>query len=498
MKSLTPAVARALEVARLYAASGGAAEVLPEHVLHGLLEEEEGRATTVLTRAGLRWAEYLLGRVARAEEGPVLPLAGRTQETLRLARELAVDLTGESTLSSEPLLLALLRSDSALLVFLEQHGLSLAQLESSLEQQKPPIPSLDEPLELADSVETMDLARILDVGANRAREAMRIVEDYCRFVLDDAFLSGELKRLRHDFTAALEEFAPPGLLPARETLLDVGTTISTESERSRASLTDVVRVNLKRSQEALRSLEEFGKVAHPKLGEHLEQLRYRAYTLERAVLFVGDARQLLRQVRLYALLSGASCERSLSWTIEQAVLGGVTMIQLREKSLCDRDLFARAREVRRLTSRLGVLFIVNDRPDVARVVEADGVHLGQDDLPVKEARRVLGARAIIGVSTHNLEQVRRAVLDGASYLGVGPTFPSGTKSFEEFPGLAFVTSATAETALPAFVIGGVNLKTIEPAVRAGARRVAVSQAIAAADDPRATAAALLAMLPAGE
>ncbi len=151
--------------------------------------------------------------------------------------------------------------------------------------------------------------------------------------------------------------------------------------------------------------------------------------------------------------------------------------------------------MRRWTRRAGVLFIVNDRPDVARLVEADGVHLGQDDLPVREARRVLGAEALIGVSTHNVEQLRQAIRDGASYVGVGPTFLSGTKEFAELAGLDFVKVAAAETTLPAFAIGGVNLKTIGAALAAGATRVAVSQAIADADDPRAVAAALRRALP---
>jgi thiamine-phosphate pyrophosphorylase len=141
-----------------------------------------------------------------------------------------------------------------------------------------------------------------------------------------------------------------------------------------------------------------------------------------------------------------------------------------------------------------VLFVVNDRPDIARLVEADGVHLGQDDLPVKEARRIVGADALIGVSTHNLEQLRQAIRDGASYLGVGPTFPSGTKSFDEFPGLAFVRAAVAETSLPVFAIGGINRDRIAEVVAAGARRVAVSSGVAQADDPRRAAVELLAAL----
>ncbi len=148
-------------------------------------------------------------------------------------------------------------------------------------------------------------------------------------------------------------------------------------------------------------------------------------------------------------------------------------------------------DVRRWTHKAGVLFIVNDRPDIARLSEADGVHLGQDDLPIKDARRILGPDAIVGVSTHSLEEVRQAVLDGATYIGVGPTFPSATKAFDDFPGVDFVRAALDETSLPAFAIGGINLGTIAAVTAAGARRVAVSHAIARAEDPHAVAAALL-------
>ena len=106
------------------------------------------------------------------------------------------------------------------------------------------------------------------------------------------------------------------------------------------------------------------------------------------------------------------------------------------------------------------------------------------------ARRIVGPDLVIGVSTHSADQVRRAVLDGADYLGVGPTFPSTTKAFEVFAGLEFVRTATAETGLPAFVLGGVNADNIGQVVAAGGRRVAVSAAVALAEDPRAAAAAL--------
>ena len=146
---------------------------------------------------------------------------------------------------------------------------------------------------------------------------------------------------------------------------------------------------------------------------------------------------------------------------------------------------------------LGVPLLINDRADVAFAAGADGVHLGQDDMSLKAAQRIMGPDALIGVSTHDLDQLRQAVFDGASYIGVGPTFVSGTKEFPELAGLDFVRQATVATSLPAFVIGGVTLETIGAAVAAGARRAAVSQAICEADDPQAVAAHLLRALASG-
>src|SRR5262249_36850618 len=154
------------------------------------------------------------------------------------------------------------------------------------------------------------------------------------------------------------------------------------------------------------------------------------------------------------------CTRSLEWTVREASAGGAQVIQLREKGLSDRELLERARQVRRWTRAAGVLFVLNDRPDIARLAGADGGHVGPDELPVKEVRRVLGPETLIGVSTHDLEQLRRAVRDGASYVGVGPTFPSGTKEFAALAGLEFVRQAAAETSLPAFALGGVTLKNL--------------------------------------
>ncbi len=492
---LTPAVSRALAIAQRCANRFGAEEVEPRHLLLALLQEHEGRSATLLFSQGMdldrlrqhlgaeRLLENANDQITPEEPSP----SYRLQHLLREARRIGLELTGESVVASEHLLLAVLHEDAALRSELESLGLDLKELEAAISGPEGPSLPLDEPLHLLEPTEQIDLARILDANANRAREAIRVVEDYCRFVLDDAFLSNQLKQLRHDLAAALADVSNQLLLEARETQQDVGTALTAPSEERRYSLIQVVEVNLKRLQESLRTLEEYGKLRESSLAKTLESLRYRVYTLERAIVLGTTARQRLAGARLYVLVSGAACVASLDWTIKEAIAGGAQVIQLREKSLSDRELLTRARDVRRWTREAGALFIVNDRPDIARLAEADGVHLGQEELRVKDARRILGPSALIGVSTHNLQQARQAILNGAGYLGVGPSFPSGTKQFESLAGLEFVRQVAAETSLPAFAIGGITLKNVGEVVRAGLRRVAVSQAICQADDPQQVA-----------
>jgi len=228
----------------------------------------------------------------------------------------------------------------------------------------------------------------------------------------------------------------------------------------------------------------------------MEQLRYNSYTLERAILLGQDARQRLASARLYLLVTGSACAAALDFVIAEAAAGGVDVVQLREKDLGYRELLERARQVRRWTRDAGVLFIVNDRPDIARLAEADGVHLGQDDLPVREARRIVGPDALIGVSTHSLDQLHQAIRDGASYVGIGPVFPSKTKQFEELAGLDYVRQASSETSLPAFALGGITVDNAPQVLAAGAKRLAVSSAICGADEPQPVARAFRALLDA--
>ncbi len=528
MLQLSPALERAESLATSEATTHG--REFPDLCdwLTGLLADDDGRARQTLAANVPDSEHFLLSLHTLETRGPTIP----AERLYREAVQHSVRLRGDPALTTDLVFYAACLTDTTMSRTLESLGLNLRELESFLRSPdivpqgqlttKPFM--VDEPTDVQQSlgfvdnsattfadfqsrsseprfsVETVsgtdahDLLRILDVNYNRATESLRVLDDYARLSRNDRILTETCKGLRHELVQLREAHGFTNLTRARDTQGDIGTTISGANEYHRPTLSDVAKVNLKRLHEALRSLEEFGKVRNVAFAKAIEQLRYRAYTLEKAFFTRDSLRERLFESKIYALLSSSQCVAALDWTIAELAAGGVGIVQLREKNLTDRELLAKAHNVRRWTQKAGILFIMNDRPDIARLVEADGVHVGQDDLSLRDARRILGPDAIIGVSTHNLEQVKTAVFDGADYLGYGPTFPSTTKQFEQFAGLDFLREAATATSLPGFALGGISLENVGQVMATGISRVAVSAVLATSDDPQQTARRLWGLL----
>ena len=270
----------------------------------------------------------------------------------------------------------------------------------------------------------------------------------------------------------------------------------TRTERIRENPRAVLTANFKRIAEALRSLEEYGKLVDVWLAGRFEVLRYDIYTVEKMTMTAVAANRTLGEARLMVLIGGLPTLGDLTWMVEEAIAGGADVIQYREKGVPDRELLRRAREVRILTARARVPMIMNDRADLARLSGCDGVHLGQEDISIRDARRVLNGSAHIGLSTHDRAQLEAAILAGANYLGVGPVFPSATKEFAEpeLAGLSFVRVAAESTALPWFAIGGIHQGNVDRVLESGATRIAVSGAVIRATSPRQSTMQLKARL----
>jgi thiamine-phosphate pyrophosphorylase len=334
------------------------------------------------------------------------------------------------------------------------------------------------------------ILRLLDANANRAREALRVLEDYARFVLNDEGTCETLKVIRHELTSSLRDVLPGAILH-RDTLGDVGTGIETKTEFVRASMADVVIAAGKRLGEALRAVEEYLKTVDPDDASTVESLRYRFYDVEKRIaltLRAGSSR--FADVRLYVLITESACNRKWLETAEQALLGGADCLQLREKDLDSGELLRRAELLVQACHRHGALCIINDRPDIAILAKADGVHVGQGDLPAHQVRQLVGPEMIVGVSTHNLDHARQAVLDGADYIGVGPIYRSPTKPRDFLPGLDYAREIAKQVTIPAIGIAGITGENVDEVLSTGLRAVAVTAAVTQAADPRAATAAL--------
>jgi thiamine-phosphate pyrophosphorylase len=329
--------------------------------------------------------------------------------------------------------------------------------------------------------------RILDANANRAREALRVIEDYARFVLDDGELCGSLKALRHDFSTATAGFVGEAILH-RDTPGDVGTTKKTQAELQRDDLAHVVTAAGKRLGEALRTIEEYLKTTDPARASQVESIRYRFYNLEQRMARALRPRACLfaEKVRLYLLITESTCKRPWIEVAERAIQGGADCLQLREKNLDSGELLRRAKQLVELCKQNNVLSVINDRPDIAILSDADGVHVGQTDLPAQEVRKLIGTSKILGVSTHNLDQAKQAVRDGADYIGVGPIFKSGTKPRDFVAGVDFARAvARAIPHVPAVAIAGITEQNVDEVLSTGLKSIAVTAAVAGCDDPRA-------------
>jgi thiamine-phosphate pyrophosphorylase len=201
--------------------------------------------------------------------------------------------------------------------------------------------------------------------------------------------------------------------------------------------------------------------------------------------------EALSRARLYFVVEAVPDD-----LVRAALRGGVDMVQLRTKDASDDEVVAAAARFRAVCDEFGALFWLNDRPDLALEARADGVHVGQEDMPVAEVREQVGSRLLIGLSTHTPAQFDAALHSEADQLSVGPVWETPTKRGRPATGLGYVRHAAAVGGeRPWFAIGGIQLGNIDEVVAAGARRVVVLRAIRDADDPEAAAAALRAALP---
>jgi len=328
--------------------------------------------------------------------------------------------------------------------------------------------------------------RIIDANFNRAREAMRVIEEFCRFTLNSELLTRRTKQLRHELSACLGKLDDTKLLiTSRDTLGDIGVGQTVNEQLTRGNLDDCLIAACKRLTEALRVLAEMTQTLNPSIAETIEKLRYNAYTLEKDIVVFSEPAEKFKRVKLYTIISNSSPYDVISLT-RCCIAGGADCIQLRAKDINDDELFALAVKFAEICKEANVLSIINDRVDIAVSAGADGVHLGQNDLPVEQARNLQLTPLIIGKSTHSLEQLKTACQQLPTYAALGPVFATATKPTTQPVSLDYVKQAVkelADTGIGHVAIGGITLDNIKEVLIAGAKVIAVCEAVTGAADP---------------
>ncbi|MCI5192449.1 MAG: thiamine phosphate synthase [Candidatus Electrothrix sp. AU1_5] len=330
----------------------------------------------------------------------------------------------------------------------------------------------------------MNQNRLLDANINRSAEGLRVLEDIARFSLDNQKISAAIRSLRHR-VRDLFKGREHSLLSARDSVADVGQITSQQATGSdeRDGLRDTVLSNFKRVQEASRSIEEILKTkGEYSAGKIVEELRFSVYELE-TELMSFFSRQLPSGI--YGILGEKfSLGRSNVEVARQMVEAGVAVLQYREKLKykSSRAIYEECLAIRQITRDADVPFIINDYADIALMVEADGIHQGQDDIPIKALRKI-APDIILGCSTHSPEQAQQAIADGADYIGVGPIFTTQTKEDVcDAVGLEYLEYVAKNHDIPFVAIGGIKRNNLPQVLQRGAKTVCLVTEIIGARD----------------
>jgi thiamine-phosphate pyrophosphorylase len=321
---------------------------------------------------------------------------------------------------------------------------------------------------------------------------LRLLEDIARFILNDSALSQQFKTMRHSLAEETKSLGVK-LLSQRDSEHDVGASkrdvIAGKAKQPQKDLPGVITANAKRVAESLRVIEELAKL--PEIRQMLdsakfEQARFSLYTLEQQQLS-----RILRQDKikhltgLYVILDKqALAGRNELDIASQTIHGGAKVIQLRDKQSNKRELLLTAQKLKNLCAKSDVLFIINDYLDLALSVDADGLHIGQKDLPLSAIRRELPIDKIIGCSVNTVSQANKAQSEGADYIAVGSIFPSATKKEATVVGVDTLKQIRQSISSPLVAIGGIGEDNIEQVVAAGADSVAVASAVLGKEDAK--------------
>ncbi|MEO0123838.1 MAG: thiamine phosphate synthase [candidate division WOR-3 bacterium] len=311
---------------------------------------------------------------------------------------------------------------------------------------------------------------ILDVNLNRLTESLKFIEDYIRFIIKDSSILKKIRNLRNELFLLKKSLPISDLVFYRKSEIDLGRKAKFDSLPRKKDI-DLILANFSRAKESARIIEEILRHGNKSLSGFVKKIRFQIYDLEKLVL---EKNQKRFNPKLYVIIDEKYIDKMPLYEMLQILQNnGATMIQLRIKNLPDKKFYYYGEKIKKLITNPELKFIINNRIDIALAVNADGVHLGQEDLPLRKAREILGEKFIIGVSAHNLKEALKAQDNGADYLGVGAIFPTKTKQNARICGLDLIRKLKSKINIPIIAIGGINDKNYKKVLKAGADGIAI-------------------------
>ena len=337
------------------------------------------------------------------------------------------------------------------------------------------------------NAEDLRVFQIIDANLDRAREGLRVLEDWARFGLGGNDFVAKIKNYRQILGKNhLEVYKQ-----SRNYIEDQFKGLTHQEQNNRKNPEQIICSNAGRVQEALRVIEEFSRLHNHKLSKIASEIRYEIYSLEIDLLNLSNRKsseEILKENDLYVITDQ---KENLLKIIEDILISGVKIIQHRFKKGTDKDNLEEAIQIKNLCKKYNSLFIINDRVDIALASDADGIHLGQDDLDLKTARKLLGYSKIIGISANNKIDISTAIKGGCNYIGIGPIFETVTKKGKKPMGIEKIKTLTKDLNIPWFAIGGVTKNNISYLKRNGFKKVALVSQLMNSEDPKEDAIMIL-------
>lgn len=329
----------------------------------------------------------------------------------------------------------------------------------------------------------------MDENLIETAEVLKVLEDLAAFALNCPDLPGKLRNMRQSLKAVSSNLLTSLIISRDLIKRDYNSGFKDSGNVEKSSIRVIASNNFKMVQESLRSLEEISKISgFDDISGSFKASRQESYELEKNFfsMIAAENRRSVLDTDIYCITAHEhSRGRSNIEVVEELLAAGIKLVQYREKDKTLRQKYNECREIRRMTMDFGARFIVNDDVELAVMVEADGVHIGQDDFPVHEVRKIVGESMAIGLSTHSPLQAESAIRDGVDYIGVGPIFRTYTKKDVCDPvGFDYLEYVVKNVNIPFVAIGGIKAHNISEVVRRGAGCVALVTEIVGAEDIR--------------